>query len=61
MDKVGIVSEQNIFIKSTVEKATEITKDDAKTMQDEKDVQMKVPMQLLKKNTVPLNQWEKHH
>ena len=40
--KVGIASEKGTHIKSTVEKATEITKDDANTIQDEKDVLMEV-------------------
>ena len=43
VEKVGIASEEGILIKSTVEEAAEITNDDAKTIQIEKDVQMEVP------------------
>ena len=41
--KVGTASEEDTLIKSTVEKATEVTKDNAKTIQDEKVVLMEVP------------------
>ena len=41
--KAVTISKDGTLIKSTVDKAAEITKDDAKTIQDEKDVQMKVP------------------
>ena len=50
MENVRTVSKEGTLIMSTVDKAFKITKDDAKTIQDEKDVQMEVPMQLLKKN-----------
>ena len=43
VEKVGIVSEKGTLIKSSVENATAITKDDAKTIQDEKEIQMKAP------------------
>ena len=43
VEKVVTDSEVGTLIKSTLEKAIEITKDDAKTIKDEKDVQMKVP------------------
>ena len=43
VDKVGAVSKEDILINSTVEKAIKITKDDAKAIQNEKDVQMEVP------------------
>ena len=43
VEKVGTVSEEGTLIKSTVEKVIEITKDNAKTTQDEKDVLMDVP------------------
>ena len=43
VEKVGAVYEESTLIKSTAEKVTEITKDDAKTVQDEKDIQMEVP------------------
>ena len=40
--KVGAASEEGILIKSTVGKESEITKNDAKTIQDEKDVLIEV-------------------
>ena len=40
VEKVGKASEEGTLIKSTVDKATKIAKDDAKTIQDEKDIQM---------------------
>ena len=43
VEKVGATSEEDTLIKSAVEKDTEITKDDAKTIQDEKDVLIEVP------------------
>ena len=41
--KVGTASEEGTLIKSTVEKATEISKDDSKTIQNEKDAQKEAP------------------
>ena len=72
VEMVGTASEEGALIKSSVEKAAEITKDDTKTIQDEKDIQMEVPNAAtekeLKKVVVDieqeynvLNQWEKHH
>ena len=43
LEKSGTVSEEGTLIKSTVEKAAEITKDDVKAIQDKKDVQIEVP------------------
>ena len=43
MEKVRTVSKESTLIKSTVDKASKITKDDAKTIQDKKDVQMEDP------------------
>ena len=43
VEKVGTAFEENTHIKSIVEKANEISKDDAITIQDEKDVLMEVP------------------
>ena len=43
VEKVGIVSEEVTLIKSTVVKATKNSKDDAKSIQDEEDVQREVP------------------
>ena len=43
MEKVGAASEEGTPIKSTVGKDTEISKDYAKTIQDEKDVLMEFP------------------
>ena len=43
VEKVGAASEEGKPIESIVEKVTEISKDDAKTIQDEKDVLMEVP------------------
>ena len=43
MEKFGAVSEEGAHIKSTVEKATEISKDNAKTFEDERDFLMEVP------------------
>ena len=42
VEKVGTVFDEGTHIQSTVEKTTEITKDDAKTIQDERDVQTEV-------------------
>ena len=42
MERDGTGSKKGTLIKPTVEKATEFTKDNAKTIQDEKDVQMEV-------------------
>ena len=50
MEKVEAASEEGTLIKSTVGKATEISKDDAKTIQDEKDVIIEIPKAALKKN-----------
>ena len=43
VNKVVAASEEGETIKSIVEKDTEISKNDAKTIQDEKDVLMEVP------------------
>ena len=43
MEKVGAASEEGNRIKPIVEKDNEISKDDAKTIQDEKDLLMEVP------------------
>ena len=43
VEKVGTVSEEGTLIKFNVEKAPNITKYDAETIQDEEDVQMEVP------------------
>ena len=43
MEKVGAASEEGTLIKPIVEKATEISNDDAKNIQNEKDVQIVVP------------------
>ena len=43
VEKFGASSEEGTLIKSTVEKATEVTKDDAKTIQNKKNVWMKLP------------------
>ena len=43
VEKVGAACEEGTFIESTMEKATEISKDDAKTIKDEKDLLMEVP------------------
>ena len=71
VDKVGTVSKEGTLINFTVNKATKFMKDDAKTIQDENDVQMKVPKAVtekklkeflfnIEKNTLFLNQWETH-
>ena len=44
VEKVEASSEEGTQIKSTVEKDTEISKDDAKTIQDENDALMNVPV-----------------
>ena len=49
VEKVGAASEEGTCIKSTVEKATEITMDDANTIQDEKDVLMQFPKAAMEK------------
>ena len=49
MEKVGTVSGEGTLIKFSLEKATEITKDDTKTTQHEKDIQMEVPNAATKK------------
>ena len=49
VEKVGRVSEEGTLIKSTVEKAAKIAKDDAETIKDEKDIQMKVPKAAIEK------------
>ena len=41
--KVGTASEEGTLVKFIVEKAPEITKDDAEIIQHEKDVLMEVP------------------
>ena len=43
VEQVGTASQECTHIKSMVEKAIEITKDDAKIIQVEKDVLMEVP------------------
>ena len=43
VEKVGTASEESTLIKSTVEKAAEITNNDSKTIQKEMGVQMEVP------------------
>ena len=50
VEKVRSDSEEGTLIKFTVEKATEITKNDVKTIQDQKDVQMEVPNEATEKN-----------
>ena len=49
VEKFEAASEEGTIIESIVEKDTEISKDDAKTVQDEKDVQMKVPTTALER------------
>ena len=49
MKKVGSASEEGIPIKSTVGKDTEISKDDTKTIQDEKDVLIEFPKAVTEK------------
>ena len=72
VEKIGTVSKRGKLIKSSVENATEVTKSDAITIKDEKDIQIKVPnaatekelkelvVDIEKKAILP-NQWEKHH
>ena len=43
VEEVGANSEEGTLIKSTVKRATEISKDYAKTIQDEENVLIKVP------------------
>ena len=43
VEKVGVASKEGKPIESIVEKYSEISKDDAKTIQDEKNVSMEVP------------------
>ena len=43
LEKVVTVSEVGTLIKSTMEKVTEITKNDAKTIHNEKDIQIEIP------------------
>ena len=49
VEKVKTISEEGTLNKSTLEKNTEITKDAAKTIQDEKNVQMEVPNAAIEK------------
>ena len=72
VEKIASMSKEGTMIKSIVDVLAKITKDDAKTIQYEKDVQMEVPnvatekelkkLQLiLKRNMLFLNQRVKHH
>ena len=49
-EKVGSASEEGTLIKYTVGKATEIIKDDAKTIKNENNFLMEVPKAATEKN-----------
>ena len=50
VEKIGSASEEGTLIKSAVDIASNVTKDDAKTIQDEKDALMEIPQASTEKN-----------